>query len=126
MAKKNIKNLFNYNQYSEEVQKQMQTIINFLIEKYTVLQSEWTIALQMLANNLHIFQLCSTQIAKDGIMLLNRFGVYEKHPLLKVQNDAQIQIVKLLNEFGLTPKSLSKLQLQTEDNAEDFINSLLS
>lgn len=115
-----------YVNYSKSTQAQMEAVTAFLMEKYTTLQAEWSIALQMLATNLEMLQECSKQIKNDGLMVINRFGNYEKHPLLKVRNDAQIQAVKLLNEFGLTPKSLSKLKVEEQDTTEDFISALIN
>lgn len=122
MAKK--KN--SYNSYTNEVQEQMKAVTTFLVEKYGTIQAEWHIALKMLADNLQMFQRCGEEMKRDGLMLTNRFGVQEKHPLIKVQNDAQIQIVKLLNEFGLTPKALQKLKTEEADTSEEFINGLCS
>ena len=115
-----------YSTYSIEVQQQMLSILKFLKDKYTTIQAEWQIALSMLADNLQMFCSCREQIKEDGLMITNRFGVAEKHPLIKVQTDAQIQIVKLLNEFGLTPKSVAKLKVEEQENTEEFIQSLIS
>ena len=86
----------------------MYVIHKFLNKKFGNINDEWIPSLSMLADNLHIFNLCKEQIRKDGLLITDRFNVLTKHPLIKVQNDAQIQIVKLLNEFGLSPKSVGK------------------
>lgn len=111
-------------QTTNDTQQHINSVKKFLIEKYTNINDEWLLSLQMLENNLSIFFQCKEQIKKDGLMILNRFGVYEKHPLLKVQVDAQIQIIKLLNEFGLTPKSSAKLRTEESDESDDFIKAL--
>lgn len=113
-----------YTEYSEEVQNYMYVIHKFLNKKFGVINDEWIPSLSMLADNLHIFNLCKEQIRKDGILILDRFGVLVKHPLLKVQTDAQIQIVKLLNEYGLSPKSVGKLK--EVDNEDDILNELIN
>ena len=57
-------------------------------------------------------------------MLVAKNGAYTKNPLIKVQLDAQIQITKLLTEFGLTPKAAAKINLASDDD-EDELKELL-
>lgn len=113
-----------YTEYSEEINNYMWSIHKFLNKKFGSISEEWIPTLTMLADNLYIFNLCKEQIRKDGLMITDRFNVLVKHPLIKVQNDAQIQIVKLLNEFGLTPKSVGKLKAEEEN--DDFLNDLIN
>lgn len=114
-----------YVEYSEEIQNYMYVIHKFLNKKFGNINDEWIPSLSMLADNLHIFNLCKEQIRKDGLLITDRFNVLTKHPLIKVQNDAQIQIVKLLNEFGLSPKSVGKLKAEEDEN-NDFLDSLIN
>lgn len=113
-----------YTEYSEEIQNYMYVIHKFLNKKFGGINDEWIPSLSMLADNLHIFNLCKEQIRKDGLLIVDRFNVLVKHPLIKVQNDSQIQIVKLLNEFGLSPKSVGKLRVEEEN--DDFLNDLIN
>lgn len=114
-----------YTEYSEEINNYMWSIHKFLNKKFGSISEEWIPTLTMLADNLYIFNLCKEQIRKDGLMITDRFNVLVKHPLIKVQNDAQIQIVKLLNEFGLTPKSVGKLKAEEDEN-NDFLDNLIN
>lgn len=119
MAKKNTK----YTDYSERTQKFMKAVETHLINKFGTIETQWDGLLNMLATNYELFFKCKEQIQKDGLLVPNRFGGLDKNPLLKVQTDAQIQVVKLVAEFGITPKSIKNLV--TVDNSEDnFIDSL--
>ena len=110
---------------NKEVEKYITSIKKFLVEKYTTINDEWLLSLALLQDNLYMFFNCKERIKKDGLMITNRFGVQEKHPLIKVQNDAQIQIIKLINEFGLSPKSLAKIKtVEQQDTADEFIKAL--
>ena len=91
-----------YKDYSEEVQKYMWEVHKYIKKRYKAIAPEWLGSLAMLADNYSIFIQCRDAIKKDGIMVNDRFGAQIKHPLIKVQNDAQIQIVKLIAEFGLS------------------------
>lgn len=106
-----------YKEYSTEVQNYMWAVHSYLQKKFGNINDEWVMSLMMLADNLEMFIQCRKQIKETGLLLENRFGVLEKNSLIKVQNDAQIQIVKLLNEFALTPKSAEKIKI--EDNDDD-------
>lgn len=113
-----------YSRYPEEVIKHMWSVHRFLLDKFGDIHDEWHLSLQMLADNLNMFIQCRDRIAVDGVIVENKFGLPEKHPLIKVQNDAQIQIVKLLQQFGLSPYAISKLK--TDDNNDDeLLNTLM-
>lgn len=99
-----------YKDYSTEVQNYMWAVHSYLQKKFGTINDEWIMTLMMLADNLEMFIQCRKQIKETGLLITNRFGVLEKNSLIKVQNDAQIQIVKLLNEFALTPKSAEKIK----------------
>lgn len=114
-----------YERYGEEVVKYMWSVHKFLLNKFGYINDEWFLSLQMLADNLNMFFQCREQIATDGIFVENKFGNMDKHPLIKVQNDAQIQIVKLLQQYGLTPHAVGKLK-NTEDDDNDLLNELLN
>lgn len=114
-----------YERYGEEVIKYMWSVHKFLLNKFGYISDEWFLSLQMLADNLNMFFKCRDQIAEDGIFIENKFGNLDKHPLIKVQNDAQIQIVKLLNEFGLSPKSVARLKIEDTEE-DDLLNDLLN
>ena len=114
-----------YTEYSDEIQNYLWTIHKFLNKKFGGINDEWISSLMMLADNLHIFNLCKEQIKKDGLMITDRFGTLVKHPLLKVMNDSQIQAVKMIQQFGLTPKAIAKLKLNEDEN-DDLLNELMN
>lgn len=72
-------------------------------------------ALSMLAENYNMFIEAGVRIAQDGVMITNSKGDLVKHPLIKVQTDAQIQAVKIMTEFGLTAKSRERLKAISGD-----------
>lgn len=109
--------------YSNRTAAFMAAVENHLKEKFGEIETQWEGLLQMLATNYEIFWVAMAKIKDDGIMIINRFGGVEKHPLLKVMTDAQIQVIKLVAEFGITPKNVKKLGVQGEDG-DDLIQLL--
>lgn len=109
--------------FSVNTNKYLTNVRKFLKEKYGKVNAEWEQPLEILGDNLDIYQMCRESIKKDGLMLVAKNGAYTKNPLIKVQLDAQVQITKFLSEFGLTPKAQAKINLQSED--DDDLKELL-
>lgn len=113
------------NNYQPSTVKYLQTVRKYIKEKYGKFNAEWEQPLELLGDNYELYQQCRDSIQNDGLMLLARNGSYTRNPLLKVQLDAQIQISKLLTEFGLTPRAQSKINL-LQDEENDPLKELLS
>jgi|GEM_PF-305360 len=104
----------------KETQDYIYAVNKFLRKKNNgTIADEWLGAIEMLTQNYDMFIKCRDQIKKDGLMIDDRFGGITKHPLIKVQQDAQIQCVKLINEFGLSLKSNLKLSVEDTDDKEE-------
>ena len=103
----------------------MLSVERHLIDKFGVINNEWDGILAMLATQYQVFIDCRDRIKQDGLMVTDRFGTPQKHPLLKVETDAIIQINKLVQEFGLSPKSLKGLNIQ-DNNEDEFLENLTS
>ncbi len=88
---------------------------NFDLEKYGV-------AVELLLNSYDMYNKATDDINKNGLTIQhltdNKFETYKANPSVKIQQDAQIQIVKLLVELGLTPKAC-------KDNTDDKVESPL-
>ena len=113
-----------YSEYTEATQAFMKAVEGHLKAKFGDIEPQWEGLLAMLATNYELFWDCKQKIKEDGLMVRNRFGSWEKNPLLKVQTDAQIQLVKLVNEFGISPKSIKNLNVAPNDE-DDIIAKLV-
>ena len=112
------------NEYTQSTVKYLNNVKKYLKEKYGKVSPEWEQPLDILADNLELYQQCKESIKNDGLLLLAKNGAYTKNPLIKVQLDAQVQITKFLSEFGLTPKAQSKIALNNDDE-DDELKQLL-
>ena len=115
-----------YDSYTEETQQFMTSTEAFLKKKFGKIEKHWEAQLQLLATNYDILIQAKNQVNKDGLMITNRFGGLEKHPMLKQMTDSNIQCIKLINEFGLSPKALGKINEKDIDDSEDAIRDLLN
>lgn len=112
-----------YSEYTERTQTFMNAVEEHLSSKFGTIEAQWEGLLSMLATNYELFFNCKDIIKKEGLMVQNRFGSFEKNPLLKVMVDAQIQVIKLVAEFGISPRSIKNLNV-TDNNEDDFIEAL--
>lgn len=115
-----------YKDYSDETQAFMFAIHKYLKSKFGTINDEWVGSLKMLAENYELFTKCSKIIKEQGILVTDRFGVLVKNPALKIQTDSQIQCVKLLNEFALTPKAAKLFKTDENEEADDYLNGLIN
>lgn len=115
-----------YSQYKEETQEFMENVEKFLVKKYDKINPEWQAQLDILATNYDMFLEAKRVIQHDGLSILNRFGGVEKHPLVNVMKDCNIQIIKICQNFGLNPYAKSRIKDGSGDNEEaEIISNLL-
>ena len=115
-----------YSNYLPETQLYLQDVHSFLKSKYGEIQNQWLGQLNQLAYNYDLFLRCKENIAKDGLMIKDRFGTLVKHPLLKVMNDATIQCSKMSQFFGLNVYSDGKINFVASDDSDDLVKALIS
>lgn len=113
-----------YSGYTKNTQNFMGAVEAHLTSKFGSIEKQWDGLLMMLATNYELFWKCRDKIKEQGLTVTNRFGGVDKNPLLKVQTDAQIQIIKLVAEFGISPKSIKNLNVGNNDEQE-FIRALM-
>lgn len=111
----------------KEAKEYMKTVLTKL-EESDAIENVDVCALDMLARNYSMFINASKQIEKEGATITNVQGNIVKHPAVTIARDAQIQAVKLLQEFGLTAKSrtkLPKLNVEKEEESplEKFVKT---
>ena len=109
-----------YKDYSTATQKYLSSVEKYLKEKYGKVNDEWEQPLMMLATNVEMFNKCTEIIKRDGLIVIAKNGSPSKNAAILIQLEAQKQINKLLDAFGLTPKAQSKINLLNEDDDESL------
>ena len=89
------------------------------LEESGVLENVDTAALDMLARNYSMFIAASKQIEREGATITNVQGNIVKHPAVTIAKDAQVQAVKIMQEFGLTAKARTRLPKLDKKEEED-------
>lgn len=113
---------------SKEVKSYMKDVINKLKKDNQKIDDVWSAGLYLIASNYDTIISTSKKINEDGMLIKDRFGSLIQHPLIKIKNDAQIQLQKLLIEFLLTKKSEIKNNDSSTENDDEsplmnFVNS---
>lgn len=114
-----------YDNYSNTTKEFMLKVEEFLIKKYCSILPHWYGQLDLLASNYELFIMAKNKVQADGLMITNRFGGVDKHPLLTQIKDSNIQCFKIIQEFGLSPRSNSKIKEDGEDTDSEYLKTLM-
>lgn len=117
-----------YQDYSDRTQRYMFAIYKALKEKYESINDEWIGSLDLIATDYETIIQCEQQLKETGLLIANKYGNLDRNPLIKVENDAQIQLLKLIREFGLTPSSAKIIKKDDEpkDETDDELMELIN
>lgn len=105
-------------EYSKETKKYMSSIVGILEKKDALKEEDW-LAVRMLAASVDMFFRADEELRRAPSLTVSGGRGTVLTPLLKARNDAQIQAVKLIQEFGLTPKSKERIKVVQDDDAEE-------
>lgn len=123
-VRKDVKDTFS--EFSERTQLFINNCKIYLEKNVGKINETWEEALYMLASNVETFHQCEREIRENGLLMADRFGGVIKNPCLKVQTDAEIQIIKILNEFGLTLKASTKISALESNEEGTFLDDVLN
>ncbi len=102
--------------------KYIADIESYLIKQYGVINNEWRLTIDLLKDNIELYNRCKESIDRNGIYDVESG---RKNPLIATLKDLQATIIKQIQHLGLTPYAASKINPHTEDNEEDYINELV-
>lgn len=105
------------NSWNKKTRDFIRAIVDTVVDSKGEILAEYGAQIDLIATNYEIILEATENIQADGMFNQNRFGDKIANPAIKVLNDAQIQLQKLLNEFNLTKKG--RLRLSGEDDTDD-------
>ena len=103
----------------KETKKYIKNVRKYLIGRYGKVNDEWEGVLLLLAD---LYLKCKAEVEKDGIFDVAQ---YKKNPLLSTMKDLQATMLKQIQHLGLSPYSSAKINDKTEDDSDDFLDSLI-
>lgn len=105
----------------KNTQEYIKKVNEFLIQTYGELQPQWEAVINLLADNLDLYQDCMKSVKTHGIYNADSG---KKNPLLATIKDLQATIMKQVQHLGLSPYSISKIKINEDDNTDEYIESL--
>lgn len=115
--------MINTETYTKNTQIYIKNVENYLNDKYGEIKPQWIGLLDSLAFQYNLYQLSKVGIEENGLVTQTNRGM-AANPCIKILNDANIQVQKLVNALGISPMSESKLKVETDDDTDDFLNEL--
>lgn len=112
-----------YKKYDKQVIEYMTNLINRLESQYGQINEEWRVSLDLIAFNINVIHKCQEDIEKNGLEKEDGRGRISKNPAISIVNQAQGNLFKLLNSFGLN--LMSKSKIKNEFDEDDGLNDLL-
>jgi P27 family predicted phage terminase small subunit len=115
--------MINTEKYTSNTQLYIKNVEDFLKEKYGEIKPSWIGLLDSLAFQYNLYQLSKVGIEENGLVTQTNRGI-APNPCIKILNDANIQVQKLVNALGISPMAESKLKVEAADDTDDFLNKL--
>ena len=107
-----------------EIQSYISKVRKYLKQEHKKVKPEWEGTINILAYNMEMEARIKEQIANDGLMVKDRYGNSNKHPLFPILNSFQVQIFKCISELGLSPKAAKKLEEPKVEEKQEEPNFL--
>lgn len=70
--------------------------------------------------------MATEEIKKNGVLSYAKNGFPMQSPFVAIQNKAQVEMRKWLTEFGMTPSSRSRVEVNDEPEKDEFTEYLKS
>lgn len=123
----NIDNLaVQYAEYDNRVVAYMKSLIKRLEQQYGEIDDEWLPSLDLIAFNYQIIQKCKKDMLQNGIEKEDARGRLSRNPAVAVCNQAQNNLFKLLNSFGLNIMAKTKIKQSGGLEDSDGLDELIS
>lgn len=94
-----------------------------LEEKYGNVKPEWEGTLFILEDTLKRYIEIKESINMNGVYDKEQM---KKNPLLSTEKDLVATILKISQKFSLSPWDMSKINIESESDEDDFIDTLVS
>lgn len=119
----NIFIIINTREKMKNISKYINNVKEFLESRYGNVNEEWMAIIELLKDNLILYEMCKKSIEENGIYD-KKTG--KKNPLLSTMKDLQATIIKQIQHLGLSPYAVSRIKQEENDDTDSFINSLIN
>jgi P27 family predicted phage terminase small subunit len=110
----------------ERAEKYIKAVRKYLTDKFEKIEPSWEGQLNILYEMYLTFLQAKDVIKRDGVCVLDRYGVLKKNPAFDICKDCSNQITKIVGNFALSPFAKSKIKELEDEDSSDIIKGLLS
>lgn len=114
-----------YEDHNKKTREYMDILCQSIENEYGTIDGPYILSLDLIADNYDILIEAQEDIKKNGLRQTDERGRASKNDSIQIYNTAQQNIMRLLNNFGKTPMSKSKIKhLDTDvsDAADEIFN----
>lgn len=104
-------------------QEYLKILCDSIEHEYGEIDGPYLLSLDLIADNYELLLLAKEDIKLNGLKQYDKANRLSKNDSIQIFNTAQTNITRLLNNFGKTPMSKSKIK-QIDNNEEDLSNLL--
>jgi len=90
-----------------------------LLREQNILTSLDEDTLKLIGNTYHNYIEATNILYNEGMLITSPRGERKAHPCIKIQLESQIQLNKMMDSFGLSPKSRKEISKPKERAKED-------
>lgn len=113
----------NIQNFTEETQEYIKSIEEYFLKKYGKIERRWVGLMSMLATQYDIYVMSRDALKETGLLTTNKFGI-APNPMLKINNDASIQIQKIVQALSISPTAENKMKEIATDDDDEKIKKL--
>lgn len=114
-----------YKDYDKRVIRYMEFVVKQIEQDYSVVPASWRVSLDLIADNLMVYFKAKDDIKENGVIHYDDRGLAHKNPSCALLNVCNQNVIKLLNNFALTPMSKSKMKNLDSDEYNNILEKLI-
>lgn len=106
--------------------KYAKNVTEYLLTIHPTIEEHIKVLIEILRDNYLLFLQAKKDIQDNGITVTNTRGNIDKNPSVKIQIDAEIQMLKVIAELGLSYRAECKINAPVAtDDGDDYLNTLI-
>ena len=105
---------------TEQVDNYMSFITDFLTRKWGNVVQAWQVSLMQISDSLYIYLNARCDVMKRGVCVKDRFDNLKPNQSISIMNQSMAKLETLLRNFGLSPLSNARINVNTEKGLDNI------
>ena len=107
-------------QIKQQIDEYMSYITDFLTRKWGSVDDAWKVSLMQIEDNFFIYLTARADILKRGVNVEDRYGNLKPNQSISIMNQSMSKLETLLRNFGLSPLSNARINVNTEKGLDNI------